>query len=100
MSIDSNEIIKTAKLAKLNIKESDKDNITHRITEILNLVDQMQSVDTSNIKPMANSHDAYQILREDEAIIPNNPTQKRDEINYVHPQLIRVYILYQRLSIK
>jgi len=87
MSIDSNEIIKTAKLAKLNIKESDKDNITHRIAEILNLVDQMQSVDTSNIKPMANSHDAYQILREDKAIIPNKPTQKRDEIQLCAPSI-------------
>ena len=87
MSIDSNELIKTAKLAKLNIKESDKDNITHRITEILNLVDQMQSVNTSNIKPMANSHDAYQILRADEAIIPNNPTQKRDEIQLCAPSI-------------
>jgi aspartyl-tRNA(Asn)/glutamyl-tRNA(Gln) amidotransferase subunit C len=87
MSIDSNEIIKTAKLAKLNIKESDKDNITQRIAEILNLVDQMQSVDTSNIKPMANSHDAYQILRSDEAIIPNNPTQKRDDIQLCAPSI-------------
>ena len=87
MSIDSNEIIKTAKLAKLDIKESDKDNITHRIAEILNLVDQMQSVDTSNIEPMTNSHDAYQILRADKAIIPNNPTQKRDEIQLCAPSI-------------
>ena len=87
MSIDTNEIINTAKLAKLNIDETDKEEITKRIAAILDLVGQMQNIDTKNVEPMANSHDAYQLLRLDEAFIPENPIQERDEIQSCAPAI-------------
>lgn len=87
MSIDSNEIIKTAKLAKLSIEDSNKDEITHRIAAILDLVGQMQNIDTDNVEPMANSHDAYQILRDDEVFIPENPIRERDQIQSCAPSV-------------
>ena len=47
----------------------------------------MQNIDTDNVEPMANSHDAYQILRDDEVFIPENPIRERDQIQSCAPSV-------------
>lgn len=75
----------TAKLAKLRLDESDVAELTTRISSILDMVDQMQSVDTSNIEPMANSLDAVQQLRPDQVVEPENKIAARDEFLAIAP---------------
>ena len=41
------------------------DEVTARITDILALIDQMQSVDTDNVEPLAHPLDMTQRLRPD-----------------------------------
>jgi aspartyl-tRNA(Asn)/glutamyl-tRNA(Gln) amidotransferase subunit C len=65
MSIDAAAIENIALLARLRIDESDIDEVTARIGDILALVGQMESVDTEGVEPMANPMDAIQRLRED-----------------------------------
>jgi len=65
MSISKDTIRKVAHLARINLNEDEIPAITDSITNILGLIDKMQSVNTDNIKPLANPHDATQILRED-----------------------------------
>ena len=65
MAFDKSEVEKVAQLARLQLSESDVDEVTARITDILALIDQMQSVDTDNVEPLAHPLDMTQRLRPD-----------------------------------
>ena len=66
MALDKTEVEKIAHLARLHISESEADEVTTRITDILALIDQMQSVDTDAVEPLAHPLDVVQRLRADE----------------------------------
>ena len=66
MSITKADIIKVAHLSRIQVSEDEIPKITESINNILLLIDKMQKVDTSNITPLANPHDAIQRLRVDE----------------------------------
>lgn len=66
MSVEQAEIEKIAELARLRIADSEITELTTRISSILEMVDQMQAVDTSAVEPMSNPLDASQRLRTDE----------------------------------
>ncbi len=66
MAIEQDEIEKIAELARIRIDRAQIGELTLRITEILGMVDQLQAIDTREIEPMANPHDATQHLRDDE----------------------------------
>jgi aspartyl-tRNA(Asn)/glutamyl-tRNA(Gln) amidotransferase subunit C len=72
MSIEQNEIEKIAELARIRISGEQLGQVTQRITEILDMVDQLQAADTSNVEPMANPLDATQCLRPDEVTEANH----------------------------
>ena len=76
MAFDKSEVEKVAQLARLHMSESDVDEVTARITDILALIDQMQSVDTESVEPLAHPLDMTQRLRPDVATEPN----RRDEL--------------------
>ena len=65
MTIEQNEIEKIAELARLRISNEEIGQVTVRIAEILEMVDQLQAADTRNVEPMANPLDATQQLRPD-----------------------------------
>jgi aspartyl-tRNA(Asn)/glutamyl-tRNA(Gln) amidotransferase subunit C len=65
MAIEQNEIEKIAELARIRISREEIGQVTARITEILDMVDQLQAADTRNVEPMANPLDATQQLRPD-----------------------------------
>ncbi len=66
MAIDREEIEKIATLARIKLDEQQIPQVTQSISDILALVDQMQSVDTDGVTAMANPLDATQRLRPDE----------------------------------
>ncbi len=65
MAVDRSDIEKIAELAKIKLEESSINEVTQSISDILAMVDKMQSVDTTGIAPMANPLDATQRLRPD-----------------------------------
>ena len=65
MTIDTSDIQKVAHLARLSIDDSQVEATAGTISKILDLVDQMQSVNTDDVEPMAHPLDATQRLRED-----------------------------------
>lgn len=81
MSLDRNDVEKIAHLARLQIDESDVQEYAENLSNILDLVDQMQSIDTTEVSPLAHPHDAVQRLRVDEITEEN----KRDELQSVSP---------------
>ncbi len=66
MSLDNEAIKKIANLARLQIEESDISGYAKNLSNILDLVEQMDSVNTDQVTPMAHPLDAVQRLRADE----------------------------------
>ncbi|NKB33942.1 MAG: Asp-tRNA(Asn)/Glu-tRNA(Gln) amidotransferase subunit GatC [Pseudomonadales bacterium] len=82
MALDKSEVEKIAQLARLHISVADADEVANRITDILALIDQMQSVDTDAVEPMAHPLDVVQRLRADEV----TETDHRDELQTLAPE--------------
>ena len=72
MLLDKSEVQQMAQLARLHITDAESTEILNRITEILTLVDQMQSVDTEPVEPLYHPLDAVQKLRPDIVTEENN----------------------------
>ena len=83
MAFDKTEVEKIAQLARLLISDSEIDEVTGRITDILALIDQMQSVDTDDVVPLAHPLDLTQRLREDDVTEFN----RRDELQLLAPEV-------------
>lgn len=65
MSLDSNDVLKIAHLARLAIHQEDITHYARNLSNILDFVAQMNSADTTSIAPMAHPLDATQRLRPD-----------------------------------
>jgi len=65
MSLDPSEVKKIAHLARLAISEEDVPEYARNLSNILDLVEQMNVVDTSGVTPMAHPLDMSQRLRPD-----------------------------------
>ncbi|PIE23980.1 MAG: Asp-tRNA(Asn)/Glu-tRNA(Gln) amidotransferase GatCAB subunit C [Neptuniibacter caesariensis] len=83
MSLDRSDVDKIAHLARLQIEEQDTPEYAQNLSNILDLVDQMQAVDTSGVLPMAHPLDAVQRLRSDEVTEENN----RETLQAIAPQV-------------
>ena len=62
-----------AKLARLELTEEEKELYTKQLGDVLKYVDQMNEVDTTNVKPMTQVVDFSNVTRED---IPNQEISK------------------------
>ena len=75
-----------AKLARLELTEEEKELYTKQLGDVLKYVDQMNEVDTSNVKPMTQVIDFCNVMREDkvvqeiskEALMSNAPEVEGD----------------------
>ena len=65
MSLDKSDIDKIAWLARLSISEADISNYIHDVSNILDLVEKMNSVNTDNIEPLSHPLEITARLRED-----------------------------------
>ena len=65
MALDKSDVESIAHLARLAIGEEDVPAYAENLSNILTLVEQMNSVDTSGVAPMAHPLDMAQRLRED-----------------------------------
>jgi aspartyl-tRNA(Asn)/glutamyl-tRNA(Gln) amidotransferase subunit C len=65
--VSREEILEVANLARLGIDENTADSYAADITKILKMMDILGNVDTTDIKPLSNIHEACQELRADVA---------------------------------
>ena len=73
MALTSKDIQRIAHLARLEISENETDDYVEKLSQILELVDQLKKVDTADILPMAHPLNMSQRLRQDE---PREPNQR------------------------
>jgi len=82
MSLGPDDVKSIAHLARIEIDEKNIEGYTSSLSSILGLVEQMNEVDTSNIKPMAHPMDVCQRLRADEVLEVN----QRDSFQKIAPK--------------
>jgi aspartyl-tRNA(Asn)/glutamyl-tRNA(Gln) amidotransferase subunit C len=66
MSLKTDDVREIAHLARLHIDDDAVDRYTEDLSSILELMEQMNRVDSSGVEPLANPLDATQRLRDDE----------------------------------
>jgi aspartyl-tRNA(Asn)/glutamyl-tRNA(Gln) amidotransferase subunit C len=70
-TVKPSDIAKLAQLARIAVSEQQAGEVASRITDVLNLVDQLQAADTDGVEPMAHPLDAVQRLRADQVTEQN-----------------------------
>ncbi|MBR1915224.1 MAG: Asp-tRNA(Asn)/Glu-tRNA(Gln) amidotransferase subunit GatC [Alphaproteobacteria bacterium] len=84
MAIDNNMVKQVAFLARLKIEDSKLESTKEEFNKILNWVEQLSEVDTSNVEPLVSVHEGFVKARADEVtdghikdeILKNAPMQE------------------------
>lgn len=71
MSLQKEDIEKIAHLARLGISDEDVSAYARELSNILDLVEQMNAINTEGVVPMAHPLDEHQRLRADEVTEEN-----------------------------
>jgi len=69
--ITSQDVLKVAKLSRLEISDSEVELFTSQLEKILGYVAQLEKVDTSNIEPTTRAVEVINVMREDTVIAAN-----------------------------
>ena len=92
LSVD--DVARVADLARLELSDSEKQNLAHHLSDILVQFARLQDLDTSDVKPTAHSIPMSSVLRDDVVIasLPRdqavmNAPEKRDG-NFIVPQIV------------
>ncbi len=96
MSVDIQTVRRIAKLARIQVSENDADleSMTTELNTILQWVEQLEEVDTSNVQPMSSVVETHLFQREDqvtdggypEKIVKNAP-EAQDNM-FVVPRVV------------
>ena len=81
MSFDQSDVEKIAHLARLAVTGEEAQGLSGDLSRILDLVAQMDQVDTSDVEPMAHPLHMAQRLRADEV----TETDQRDKFQSIAP---------------
>lgn len=71
MSLTSEQVLRIAHLARIEVSENEALTTQAHLNGILELIEQMQAVDTAGIEPMAHAQELGQRLRDDAVSEPD-----------------------------
>ncbi len=83
MSLKTEEVTAIAHLARLGIRDEDVESYARDLSRILDLVAEMNRVDTEGVAPMAHPMDAAQRLRPDRV----TETNQREKFQAIAPDV-------------
>lgn len=66
MSVTRKDVEYIAQLARLRFKDEELENFTHQLNEILNYVEKLNELDTTNVEPLNHPIENVNIFRNDE----------------------------------
>ena len=72
MAVAPEDVQKIAHLARIDVPNADIDALNEQLNAILDLVEQLNNVDTDNVAPLAHPLDAKQRLRDDTVSTQND----------------------------
>ncbi len=92
--LSKEEILKIAKLSRLKVSDADVESVSARLDELLHHMEDLRSLDLSEVEPMTGVEDAPTVLREDvpqpslshEQAFANAPEVEND--HFVIPKVI------------
>ena len=90
MSLTSEDVKKIAHLARLNFTDIDSVFYTQQLSSILNFIEQLNQIDTSQVEPLAHPLNISQRLRPDIITEPN----LRDKFQQIAPKWKLDFISY------
>ncbi len=65
MSVTLNDLDKIAHLARLKLKDGEKEKFLGQVNQILQYVEKLTEVDTKGVKPLSHSMDLFNVMRDD-----------------------------------
>jgi len=65
MPVTVKDVEYIAKLARLRFTEDEKQKLMHHLNDILNYIDQLNKIDTSNVEPLSHVVELNNVFRED-----------------------------------
>lgn len=68
MALSKEDVLKVAKLARIELSEEDVEKFSTQLSDILEYVDQLQAVDTDGVEPTAQVTGLENTWREDEVM--------------------------------
>lgn len=83
MTLSFNDVRRIADLAYIETSEEEAHMVLAQLSEIFNLIEQMQAVDTSAVEPMSHAQDVVQRLRDDVV----TETDQREQFQDIAPQV-------------
>lgn len=83
MSLTTQDVQKIARLARLAMNGSEIEEAREQLTDIFELIAEMQAVDTSGIAPMSHAQELSQRLRDDVV----TEADQRDAFQAIAPQV-------------
>lgn len=93
MSIDSSTVKKISNLSKIKLSESEEENLKTELNKILDWVDELKTVNTTEVEPMLSVFNETMSMRKDESesnsseqILSNAP--KKKEGFFVVPKVV------------
>jgi len=75
VSVSIQEVEHIAQLAMLNLSPVEKEKFTRQLNLILEYMEQLNQVDTTNVEPMSHPLGLTNVFREDE-IVPSLPVEE------------------------
>ena len=86
MPIDKNQVKKVAKLSRISLDDSKLESLSKDLVSILNFVEQLNNLDTNEIKPLTSIIDKSLDTRDDtvsdgqikDQILKNSPEKNED----------------------
>jgi len=82
MTLALDDVKRIAHLARIEVTDQEAAAYLQQLSDIFQLVEQMQAVDTSGVEPMAHAQEIFQRLREDAVTEPD----RRADFQAVAPQ--------------
>lgn len=83
MSLSTSDVQKVARLARLDMNDSEIEAARAQLSGIFELIAEMQAIDTSGIEPMSHAQDLSQRLRADHV----TETDQRELFQSIAPQV-------------
>ena len=83
MSLSIDDVKRIAVLARLQVNESEAEQVLGKLNGIFGLIEEMQAVDTTGVEPMSHAQDVYLRLRDDVV----TETDRREAFQAVAPQV-------------
>ncbi len=93
MSLDKKTVQHIATLSRLSVTDGESEEYSRVLSSILELVEQMNTVDTRNIEPMAHPLQITARLREDRVTESN----QRDQFQSIAPEVEQGHYLVPRV---